>query len=87
MRAAIDLQPVEEIADDRFPGGRACRISIFLSIFDVDDEVKEKIWDDDDELLKFGYQYIKMAFKIADADALQMKQAMGPGPGSTTMTF
>ncbi|MCK9376655.1 MAG: YkgJ family cysteine cluster protein [Syntrophobacterales bacterium] len=61
--------------------------SRFLSIFDVDDEVKEKIWDDDEELLKFGYQYIKMAFKIADADALQMKQAMGPGPGSTTMTF
>lgn len=26
---------IEEIADDRFPGGRACRISIFLSIFDV----------------------------------------------------
>jgi phosphatidylserine decarboxylase len=26
---------IDEVPDERFPGGRACRISIFLSIFDV----------------------------------------------------
>jgi Fe-S-cluster containining protein len=61
--------------------------SRFLQIFSVDDEVREKIWDDDDELLKFGYQYIKMALKIADAETLELLQPIGPGPGSTTMTF
>jgi len=59
--------------------------SRFLQIFDVDDEVKEKIWDDDEELLKFGYQYVKMALKIEEAEAIQPR--MGPGPGASTMTF
>ena len=60
--------------------------SRFLQVFDVDDEVKEKIWDDDEELLKFAYQYIKMALKIEDSEVIQPR-ATGPGPGSTTMTF
>lgn len=60
--------------------------SRFLQIFDVDDEVKEKIWDDDEELLKFAYQYIKMALKIEDSEVIQPR-ATGPGPGATTMTF
>jgi hypothetical protein len=51
----------------------------------VDDDVKERIWDDDEELLKFGYQYLKSALKIADT--LEVKQPLGPGPGATTMTF
>ncbi|MBI4794782.1 MAG: YkgJ family cysteine cluster protein [Deltaproteobacteria bacterium] len=59
--------------------------SRFLQVFDVDDEVKEKIWDDDEELLKFGYQYIKMALKIESAETIQPR--VGPGPGATTMTF
>jgi Fe-S-cluster containining protein len=59
--------------------------SRFLQIFDVDDEVKEKIWDDDDELLKFGYQYVKMVLKIQDSEVIQPR--MGAGPGATTMTF
>jgi Fe-S-cluster containining protein len=59
--------------------------SRFLQMFDVDDEVKEKIWDDDEELLKFGYQYVKMVLKIEDAEAIQPR--LGPGPGATTMTF
>lgn len=59
--------------------------SRFLQMFDVDDEVKEKIWDDDEELLKFGYQYIKMALKIEAAEVIQPR--VGPGPGATTMTF
>ena len=29
--------------------------SRFLTIFNVDDDLKELIWDDDEELLKFGY--------------------------------
>lgn len=60
--------------------------SRFLQIFDVDDEVKEKIWDDDEELLKFAYQYIKMVLKIEDAESIAPK-GLGPGPGATTMTF
>jgi uncharacterized protein len=59
--------------------------SRFLQMFDVEDDVKEKIWDDDEELLKFGYQYIKMALKIADSEVIQPR--VGPGPGATTMTF
>ncbi|MCK9378434.1 MAG: hypothetical protein M0P73_20130, partial [Syntrophobacterales bacterium] len=59
--------------------------SRFLTIFNVDDDVKELIWDDDEELLKFGYKYLKSALKIEDT--LEVKQPLGPGPGSTTMTF
>jgi hypothetical protein len=59
--------------------------SRFLQIFDVDDEVREKIWDDDEELLKFAYEYLKMALKIADSEVIQPR--MGSGPAATTMTF
>ncbi len=61
--------------------------SRFLSIFNVDEDVQEKIWDDDEELLKFGYQYVKMALKIANAESLDLALPEGPGPGATTMTF
>jgi Fe-S-cluster containining protein len=59
--------------------------SRFLSIFNVDEDVQERIWDDDEELLKFGYQYLRMVLKIEDA--LELKSPLGPGPGATTMTF
>jgi uncharacterized protein len=59
--------------------------SRFLSIFNVEDDVREKIWDDDEELLKFAYQYIRMALKIEDT--LELAQPIGPGPGATNMTF
>ena len=59
--------------------------SRFLTIFNVDDDVQERIWDDDEELLKFGYQYLKSVLKIEDT--LEIKQPLGPGPGATTMTF
>jgi Fe-S-cluster containining protein len=59
--------------------------SRFLSIFNVDEDVQERIWNDDEELLKFGYQYLKMALKIEDT--LEVKAPLGPGPGATTMTF
>jgi Fe-S-cluster containining protein len=59
--------------------------SRFLTVFNVDEDLKERIWDDDEELLKFGYQYLKMALKFEDT--LELAQPQGPGPGSTTMTF
>ena len=59
--------------------------SRFLTVFNVDDDVQERIWDDDEELLKFGYKYLKSALKIEDT--LEIKQPIGPGPGATTMTF
>lgn len=59
--------------------------SRFLQLFDLDDEVREKIWDDDDELLKFGYEYVRMALKIKESEIIQPR--LGPGPGATTMTF
>lgn len=40
--------------------------SKFLAIFDVDEDTQEKLWNDDEELLKFGYRYIKTALKLAD---------------------
>lgn len=59
--------------------------SRFLQLFDLDDEVREKIWDDDDELLKLGYEYVRMALKIKESEIIQPR--LGPGPGATTMTF
>ena len=59
--------------------------SRFRQIFDVDDDVQERIWDDDEELLKFAYEYIRMVLKIEASDVIQPR--MGPGPGATTMTF
>jgi Fe-S-cluster containining protein len=57
--------------------------SRFLTLFQVDEEVLEKIWDDDEELLKFGYQYIKTVLKLEKA--LELKEQ--PVTESTTMTF
>jgi len=59
--------------------------SRFLQIFQVEEEVLEKIWDDDEDLLKFGYRYVRMALKIEDSSELALN--LGPGPGATTMTF
>ena len=59
--------------------------SRFLQVFDVDDDVQQRIWEDEEELLKFAYQYIKMVFKIEET--LAVKAPLGPGPGATTMTF
>jgi Fe-S-cluster containining protein len=60
--------------------------SRFLQIFDIDDDLREKIWNDDEELLKFGYEYVQMVLKLRDSDVIQPK-GVGPGPGATTMTF
>jgi hypothetical protein len=39
----------------------------FLNIFDVDDDMQQRIYEDDLELLKFGYKYLKTIFKIEPA--------------------
>ena len=57
--------------------------SRFLQLFAVDEDILEKIWDDDEELLKFGYQYIKTVLKIEEALKLQEVK----GTEATTMTF
>lgn len=59
--------------------------SRFLQLFDLDDEVREKIWDDDEELLKFAYEYVQMVLKLKESDIIQPR--LGSGPGATTMTF
>jgi len=59
--------------------------SRFLQLFELDEDVKEKIWDDDEELLKFGYEYVQMALKLKESEVIQPR--LGPGPGASTMTF
>ncbi len=59
--------------------------SRFLQIFSVEEDVLEKIWDDDEELLKFAYKYLKMVLKMEDTDTIQV--SVGDGPTPTTMTF
>jgi Fe-S-cluster containining protein len=49
--------------------------SRFLQIFDVDDDLQERLWNNDEELLKFGYKYVKTALKLADEVPLREGQA------------
>lgn len=57
--------------------------SRFRQLFQIDEDTLEKIWDDDEELLKFGYQYLKTVLKFEEA--LQLKeQVVTEG---TTLTF
>jgi hypothetical protein len=55
----------------------------FLELFQVDEDILEKIWDDDEELLKFGYQYIKTVLKLEKAVELKERVVTE----STTFTF
>jgi hypothetical protein len=59
--------------------------SRFLQIFRLEDDVREKIWNDDEELLKFGYQYLKMVFQIEDT--METRIPLGPGPEARTISF
>ncbi len=57
--------------------------SRFLQVFQVDDDKQQRIWEDDVELLKFGYQFIKTALKFEDAvpakpEALQPNSPPNP---------
>ncbi len=57
--------------------------SRFLDLFLVEEDILEKIWDDDEELLKFGYQYLKTVLKLEPA--VELKERMVTE--STTITF
>ncbi len=57
--------------------------SRFLQLFQVDPDVLERIWDDDEELLKFGYQYLKTVLKFEEA----LKLSQAKVNESTTLTF
>jgi Fe-S-cluster containining protein len=57
--------------------------SRFLQLFQIDEDVLEKIWDDDEELLKFAYQYLKTVLKFEEA--LPLKEQIVTE--STTLTF
>jgi len=48
--------------------------SRFLNVFNVDEDTQQRIYDDDLELLKFGYQYLKMVLNIEDTMQLQESQ-------------
>ncbi len=56
--------------------------SRFLQIFNVDEDTLRRIYEDDLELLRFGYNYLKMMLKIKDADDIQMKDSEKPAPAS-----
>lgn len=60
--------------------------SSFLKVFMVDEDMQERIWNDDLELLKFGYQYLKAALKIEDTQ-LRIQPELGKEGGATTVTF
>ncbi|MFW6123144.1 MAG: YkgJ family cysteine cluster protein [Thermodesulfobacteriota bacterium] len=45
--------------------------SRFLNVFKVDEDIQQRIYDDDLELLNFGYQYLKMVLNIEDTMELQ----------------
>lgn len=52
--------------------------SRFLKVFKVDEDTQERIYDDDLELLKFGYDYLKMVLKIKDT--VKLKEPPAPSP-------
>jgi hypothetical protein len=59
--------------------------SRFFEIFQVDDDVKQRIWEDDVELLKFGHQYIKTALKLEQSllpNEAVTKQCRTPNPST-----
>ena len=56
--------------------------SRFLQIFNVDEDTLQRIYEDDLELLQFGYDYLKMALKIQDAKDIQMQEGEKPTPAS-----
>jgi len=55
--------------------------SPFLKVFSVDEDMQQRIWEDDVELLKFGYQYVKSALKLQDTQLrLQPESGKEAGP-------
>jgi Fe-S-cluster containining protein len=55
----------------------------FLQIFQVDEDMQQRIWEDDLELLKFGQQYVKTVLKLEQAlkpGETVLKQSRTPNP-------
>jgi hypothetical protein len=55
----------------------------FLNVFTVDEDTQQRIYEDDLELLKFGYQYLKMALKIEDT--IQLQKPLEPNQDTTSV--
>lgn len=49
--------------------------SRFLKIFHVDDDILQRIYEDDVELLKFGYDYLKMVLKIKEPKDIRLQES------------
>ncbi len=60
--------------------------SPFLKLFNVTDDVQQRIWDDDVELLKFGYQYVKLVLKLEDTK-IRLQPDIGKDGTAGTITF
>ena len=56
--------------------------SRLLQVFNLDDDTQQRIYEDDLELLRFGYKYLKMVFKIEDSKSLNLSEngAAAPAP-------
>jgi len=52
----------------------------FLEVFQVDDDTQQRIYEDDLELLRFGYGYLKMVFKIEETTDLNLSADAIPSP-------
>lgn len=49
--------------------------SRFLKIFTVDEDILQRIYEDDVELLKFGYDYLKMVLKIKEPKDIRLHES------------
>jgi|UniRef100_A0A7C5EQS8 Fe-S-cluster containining protein len=56
--------------------------SRFLEIFNVEEDTLQRIYEDDLELLKFGYDYLKMVLKIQESKKIQLQSEEKPSPPS-----
>ena len=54
--------------------------SRFIEVFKVDEETQQRIYEDDLELLRFGYGYLKMVFKIEESTDLNLSADAIPSP-------
>jgi Fe-S-cluster containining protein len=56
--------------------------SRFLQLFNVDENTLRRIYEDDLELLQFGYNYLKMVMKIKESDSIKLEEGEKPSPAS-----
>uniref|UniRef100_A0A7V4GA60 YkgJ family cysteine cluster protein n=1 Tax=Desulfobacca acetoxidans TaxID=60893 RepID=A0A7V4GA60_9BACT len=50
----------------------------FLNVFKVDEDTQQRIYEDDLELLQFGYRYLRMVLRIEGT--LELKEGAAPPP-------